>query len=303
MKNTDLKKLLQNCSLCPRKCNVNRLEYKGFCRTGPLPVISKSTLHVWEEPCISGKNGSGTVFFTGCNLRCIYCQNYEISHNKTGEEISVESLSEIFLHLQEQKAHNINLVTPSIHIPSIIRALEISGKNGLHIPVVYNTGSYENTETLKLLEGLVDVYLPDLKYFNEGHSLAYSGIKDYFPVASKAVLEMFRQAGPPVFDEKGIIKKGMIIRHLILPGHLEDSKNILKWIRVNIPLEVPLSLMAQYFPSYRAKEIPELNRTITEDEYDELIDYFFEIGLENGYTQDLDTASSEYVPHWEVKSE
>jgi putative pyruvate formate lyase activating enzyme len=272
------------------------MEGNGFCQTGHLPVISKYMLHFWEEPCISGKNGSGTVFFSGCNLRCIYCQNYEISHNKRGEEVSVERLSEIFLELQEQKAHNINLVTPSIHIASIIRALEISRNSGLSIPVVYNTGSYENVETLKLLEGFIDVYLPDLKYFDDRYSLTYSGIKDYFSIASKAILEMFRQTGPPVFDEEGIIKNGMIIRHLIIPGHIEDSKKILNWIRENIPLELPVSLMAQYFPSYRTKEFPELNRTITEDEYDELIDYFFEIGLENGYIQELDTASSEYVP-------
>ncbi|MBV1821389.1 radical SAM protein, partial [Bacteroidales bacterium MSK.15.36] len=223
--------MLNQCRLCPRECNVNRLKGEvGYCGASEKLMVSRAALHFWEEPCVSGENGSGTVFFSNCNLKCVFCQNHCISQENLGIEISIERLSEIFLELEENGANNINLVTPTHYVPQIIEALKLSKASGLNIPILYNSNGYDSLDTLKALDGYIDVYLPDLKYYNSKYSLKYSMAKDYFEKASIAIEEMYRQVGKPVFDENGIIKKGVIIRHLMLPGLLFDSKKILDYI-------------------------------------------------------------------------
>ncbi|NSJ92380.1 radical SAM protein, partial [Coprococcus sp. MSK.21.13] len=223
--------MLNQCRLCPRECNVNRLTGEvGYCGASDKLMVSRAALHFWEEPCVSGENGSGTVFFSNCNLKCVFCQNHCISQENLGVEISIERLSEIFLELEGNGANNINLVTPTHYVPQIIEALKLSKANGLKIPILYNSNGYDSLDTLKALDGYIDVYLPDLKYYNSKYSLKYSMAKDYFEKASIAIEEMYRQVGKPVFDENGIIKKGVIIRHLMLPGLLFDSKKILDYI-------------------------------------------------------------------------
>lgn len=300
------KKPLQYCNLCPHKCQANRLTGDiGFCRTGTFPKVALASLHHWEEPCISGQNGSGAVFFSHCNLKCVYCQNYQISQQDFGREISIEHLSQIFLNLQKNQANNINLVSATPYIPQVREALLIAKSNGLTIPVVYNTNAYENISSLRLLEGLIDIYLPDLKYYNEEYAIRYSFAPDYFQYAASAILEMHRQVGAPEFDRNHLIKHGLIIRHLMLPGLLEDSKKILYWIKTNLPVDVYVSLMAQYTPMYLTEKpsdsYSELQRHITKKEYESLIDYFFDIGLENGFVQELTSASSKYTPSFDLK--
>jgi putative pyruvate formate lyase activating enzyme len=289
------------CNICPRNCNVDRSKSKGLCNIPWQVKVAKAYLHHWEEPFISGTRGSGTVFFSGCNLKCVFCQNYEISQYQFGKFLTVEELAQVFLNLQKQGAHNINLVTPTIHVFSIKEAILLAKRQGLQIPIVYNTNAYENVETLKMLEGLIDIYLPDLKYYNDALAKKYSKAPNYFEHATKAILEMYRQVGIPQFDEEGILKRGLVIRHLIMPGFVEDTKKILLWIKENLPKEIYVSLMSQYTPYYQAQKYPEINRKITPQEYDEAIDFFFEIGLENGLIQEIESASEDFIPDFDLE--
>jgi len=256
--------------------------------------------HDWEEPPISGSKGSGTVFFSHCNLGCVFCQNHDISQNGHGQEISVERLAEIFLEQQERGFHNVNLVSAVQFIPQTAKALEIAKKNGLSIPVVYNSNGYESIEGLKLLEGLVDVYLPDFKYWNDDLGMEYSNCPHYRETAAAAILEMKRQVGKDVLDKAGMMQKGIILRHLVLPGQYKDSMKILDWIRDNLDEETYVSLMSQYTPMHKAKEIKALSRKLTTFEYDKVVDHFFEIGLKNGFMQKRSSATSEYTPTFDL---
>lgn len=293
---------LKRCSLCPKQCNVNRLEgQKGKCKASDKVQVALVSLHQFEEPCISGENGSGTIFFSHCNFQCIFCQNYEISQQGIGEEISIERLANLFLRQQERGANNINLVTPVMYVYHIIEAIKIARSQGLHIPIIYNSNGYETMETLQLLEGYIDVYLPDLKYYQDSLAKKYSGVDEYFSIATRAIQEMDRQVGRPVFNEQGIIQRGMIIRHLILPNYIENTKHILKWIKQNMPQDTYVSIMAQYFPTYQAKQTEKLNRKITKKEYKKVEDYLYLLDIKNGYMQDLGKHEEEYVPKFENK--
>lgn len=288
------------CTLCPHKCNVDRIELKGRCKAGNKIEIGGFSLHQFEEPCISGKNGSGTVFFSKCNLNCVFCQNYEISNLGFGKIIETETLADIFLEQQNNNAHNINLVSPTIYADKIIEAIKLAKKNGLSIPIIYNSNGYENIETLKKLEGLIDVYLPDFKYYNDNIALKYSKIENYFSIATNAIKEMYRQVGTPQFDNNGIITKGLIIRHLVLPNNIGDSKKILKWIKENLDNNVYVSIMTQYFPTYKSNEYPEIARKITKHEYLEIENHIEDINIINGYMQDYTEEDEEqYVPKWD----
>lgn len=279
---------LHRCNLCPHNCNVNRLNGEiGRCKCSNKIKIALASIHYYEEPCISGKNGSGTVFFSNCNLNCVYCQNYKISQLGKGKEITIKELSTIFLQLQEKGANNINLVTPTSYVYQIIEAINIAKENGLKIPIIYNTNSYENVETIELLKGYIDVYLPDLKYYNNELAKKYSKIDNYFEKATNTIMKMYEQVGNPIFDEAGIIKKGLIIRHLVLPNYILNSKHILKWIKENMPENIYVSVMAQYFPTYKAKEDLLINRKLTQKEYKEVEEYLYSLNLENGYIQEL----------------
>ena len=292
---------LEKCNVCPRECKVNRIEGKvGNCKASDKIEISLVSLHMYEEPCISGENGSGTIFFSHCNLHCMFCQNYEISQNiNKGREITIEELSDIMINQQEKGAHNINLVTPTMYALQIKEAIKIAKEKGLNIPIIYNSNGYEKVETLKELEGYIDVYLPDLKYYSDEVAIKYSKAPNYFEVTSKAILEMVRQVGGPKFDENGIIQKGVMIRHLVLPNHMQNTKNILKWIKENIPEEVYINVMAQYFPTYKAKEDALINRKLTKKEYKEIEKYFYLLDFKNGYIQELGEHEEEYVPKWD----
>lgn len=287
------------CNKCPRKCNKERREGDvssyGYCQVSVRPKVARAALHFWEEPCISGEEGSGTIFFSGCNLRCVYCQNVEIAAGVRGKEISVERLSEIFLELQEKGANNINLVTPSHYYPQIKEAL-LSAKEKLHIPVIANTSSYDSAEGLRELDGLIDIYLADYKYVSTELAAKYSHAADYPQVAAEALNEMFRQVGEPDFDERGIMKKGMIVRHLLLPGCGVDSKKVLKYLYETFGDAVLISIMNQYTPLSHAEKYPELNRRITEEEYEEIVDYAIELGIENGFVQEGETAEESFIP-------
>ena len=291
----------KKCTLCPHKCGINRITENGRCKAGSKIEIGGVSIHKFEEPCISGEeNGSGTVFFSKCNLNCVFCQNYEISNLGNGKEISVDELSDIFIKQQENKAENINLVSPTIYADKIVEAVKSAKSKGLILPVIYNTNGYENVETLQMLEGTIDVYLPDLKYYYNDIALKYSKVPKYFQIAAQAIKEMYRQVGKPVFNENGIITKGLIIRHLVLPNNLENTKQVLKWIKENIDNKVYVSIMTQYFPTYKAKEYEEINRKLTKDEYEEIENYVYELGVENGYMQDFSEENEEvYVPKWE----
>ena len=262
------------------------------------PVIARAALHMWEEPCISGTNGSGAIFFSGCSLKCVYCQNYKLSHDNFGARVTAENLLKIFDSLIRQGAHNINLVNPTHFAPVIAEALK---KYHSKVPVVYNTGGYETVETLKTLEGLIDVYLPDLKYIDGKTSMKYSKADDYFEYASKAILEMSRQVGVPVLDENGIIRKGLIVRHLILPQNINQSLRILDWIKENLPKGTFVSIMSQYTPCGKADEFPELGRRITKREYDKVADRLWALGLTDGYMQELSSAKEEYIPDFNLQ--
>ena len=291
---------LEKCNICPHKCNVNRIEGKlGRCKATNKVKVALASVHNFEEPCISGEKGSGTVFFSNCNLRCIFCQNYKISQLGLGKEISIEELADIFIDEQNKNVENINLVTPTMYVYQIIEAIKIARSKGLYIPIVYNSNGYENVETIKKLKGYIDIYLPDLKYSNDKISYKYSGIKHYFESATAAIKEMYNQVGNPVLDENGIMKKGLIIRHLVLPNNLQNSKDILKWINDNIDKKVFVSIMAQYFPTHKSNQFPEINRKLTKEEYEEIEDYLYSLDLDNGYIQELGEHEEEYVPDFE----
>ena len=288
---------LKQCKICPHNCNVNRLNGKiGRCKCTDKIKIALASVHNYEEPCISGINGSGTIFFSNCNMNCIYCQNYEISQLGKGKEISIKELADIFINQQEKGVNNINLVTPTMYAFQIIEAIKLAKKNGLIIPIIYNTNGYEKIETLKALQGYIDVYLPDLKYYSNKLSIKYSKVNNYFSVATEAIKEMYRQVGTPKFNEDGIMQRGIIIRHLVLPNHIQNSKNILKWIKENMPQDVYVSIMAQYFPTYKAKEDELLNRKLTKKEYKEIENFLYTLDLKNGYIQELGEHKKEYVP-------
>lgn len=293
--------LLQKCEICPHKCKIDRTKNQvGRCKSKDTVKVALASIHNFEEPCISGRNGSGTVFFSNCNLSCEFCQNYEISQQGVGKEISIERLAEIFIEQQSRGADNINLVSPTSYAVQIIEAIKIAKNNGLKIPIIYNTNGYENIEKLKLLEGYIDIYLPDLKYAENDLAKKYSKIENYFEIATSAIKEMYRQVGKNEYDENGIIKAGIIIRHLILPNHTENSKKVLKWIVENMPKNITVSVMAQYFPTYKAKEIKDINRKITKYEYQKIENYLYSLDLENGYIQEMGNNEEIYVPKWEI---
>lgn len=290
--------MLENCNLCAHNCNVNRNEKLGYCKCGIMPKCALASIHMWEEPCISYKNGSGTVFFSGCNLNCIFCQNHDISKDNYGKEISIKRLAEIFIELQKKNVNNINLVSPTPYVPQIIEAIKTAKENGLAIPIIYNTGNFENIETVKMLDGYIDVYLPDLKYFSNEVSIKYSSAPNYFDVATNNIKEMIRQVGTPTFDENGIIQKGVIIRHLVLPSHINETKHILIWIKENLPEETYISIMLQYFPTYLAKNDELINRKVSKREFNIVKSLISE--FENGYIQELSKHEEEYVPHFDL---
>ena len=294
-----MNKELECCTICPHNCKINRTKNPGRCKSTDKIKIALYSIHNFEEPCISGEKGSGTIFFSNCNMNCVFCQNYEISQLGRGKEITIEELANVMIKQQERNVQNINLVTPTSYALHIVEAIKIARKKGLKIPIVYNTNGYESVETLKLLEGYVDIYLPDLKYYYDDLAKKYSKVDNYFQIATKAIQEMYRQVGAPVLDENGVMKKGLMIRHLILPNEVQNSKKVLKWIKENIDSNVYVSIMAQYFPTYKAKEIPKIARKITKEEYEKVENYLYELDLENGYIQELGEHEEEYVPRWE----
>ncbi|MBQ4283477.1 MAG: radical SAM protein [Lachnospira sp.] len=285
-----------SCNLCPRGCNVDRKVEYGFCGMPDEVHIARAALHMWEEPCISGTEGSGTVFFTGCTLRCVFCQNYNIAAGKVGKNISTDRLSEIFLELQQKGANNINLVTPTHYVPQIAVALRKAKKAGLTVPIVYNTSGYENVETLKQLQGLIDVYLPDFKYMSNELADRYSRAKDYPEVAKLALEEMYRQTGPAEFDDRGMMTSGVIVRHMVLPGQIKDSKTIIKYLYDAYGDNIYMSIMSQYTPLSHVSKYPEINRKITEKEYDEVVDYAISLGVECAFIQEGDVAKESFIP-------
>ena len=291
------KNILENCNLCIRNCGVNRLDNKiGFCRSTSTLKIARADLHHWEEPCISGIYGSGTIFFSNCNLSCVFCQNHQISQEGFGESISTARLSEIFLELQNKKAHNINLVTPTHYVPQIIEALDMAKKKGLIIPIVYNTNSIDSLETIKLLDGYIDIYLPDFKYYSDKFSLKYSNISNYSENVLSIISEMVRQVGEPKFSNSGLMLKGVIVRHLLLPGLLFDSKKVIDSIYNTFHNRVFISLMNQYTPSYKSTDYPEINKLLNPKVYDSLVDYAINLGVKNGFIQDSSSASEVFIP-------
>lgn len=294
-------KIYENCSLCPRNCHIDRTSSFGFCQSSSQIKAARAALHHWEEPCISGTRGSGAVFFSGCTLRCCFCQNYSISSETYGKEISEQKLAQIFFELQNQGAHNINLVTATQYLPSILNALDRI-KDKLNIPVVYNSSGYEKPETIRLLKDYVDIYLPDLKYFSSKLSQKYSKAEDYFKVASNAVRLMIEQTGKPVFDSDGILQKGVIIRHLVLPNCRKDSITLLHWIKETLPDKSYLiSLLSQYTPFYKSHEYPELNRRITTYEYESVLKEAISLGLVEGFIQEKSSAKEEYTPPFNLE--
>lgn len=292
--------ILSNCTLCPRRCGTDRESGKvGFCGANDKIKIARCALHFWEEPCISGKNGSGTVFFSHCSMKCVYCQNYKISRLGIGKFISTNELCDCFLKLAEDGANNINLVTPTHYVPQIIEAVAIARKKGLRLPIIYNSSGYETPETIKMLNGTIDIYLPDMKYFDDRYALRYSGAPSYFEIASRAISEMFSQVGRCVFDEQGMIKKGVIVRHLMLPGLLFDSKKIIDYLFKTYGNDIFLSIMNQYTPTKALPpDFPELNKKISEKYYNSLIDYALNLGIKNAYIQDGDTAKESFIPEF-----
>ncbi len=293
-------KLLEKCTICPHNCGINRLNNQiGRCKSKNIVKIALYSTHNFEEPCISGKKGSGTVFFSNCNMNCVFCQNYEISQQGKGREISIDELASIFIKQQEKDVENINLVTPTSYVPQIIEAIKIARNDGLKLPIVYNTNGYEKVETLKMLEGYIDIYLPDFKYSDNELAKRLSKVDNYFEIVTEALKEMYRQTGKSIFNDDGIMQKGMIIRHLVLPNHILNSRRVLKWINENMH-DVYVSVMAQYFPTYKAKDIDDINRKLTKEEYEQIENYLYRLDLENGYIQELGEHEEEYVPKWEI---
>lgn len=298
-------KLYENCKLCPRECGVNRNEKKGICNSTNKCKIVRAALHFWEEPCISGMAGSGTIFFEGCSLGCVFCQNYEISDGESdhGVEVSVERLVEIFFELKEKGANNINFVTPTHFMPHIKQAIPMAKERGFDLPFVYNTSGYEKVDCIKELEGLIDVYLPDMKYaedMNCNHDIAkdYSKASDYFKCANEAIAEMYRQVGAPQFDENGMIKKGVIVRHLILPNHTKNSMKVIEYLYNTYKDDIYISIMNQYTPvkTPRMETYPKLQRVITKREYEKVIDYALVLGVKNAFIQEGETCKESFIP-------
>ena len=294
-----LQTMLKECHLCPRNCGVDRLAgQKGFCGVDAGIMVARAALRMWEEPCISGKEGSGAVFFSGCSLGCVFCQNRTISKGQSGKVITVEHLAELFLELQGQKANNINLVTAGHFLPQVRDALILAKEQGLTIPVVYNSSGYEKAEMLRYLEGLVDIYLPDLKYLEADLAGKYSHAKDYPEVAMKALEEMVRQVRTPEFDERGMMKKGVIVRHLLLPGHVRNSKKVLEYLYGTYGDQIYISLMNQYTPMPAMKDDPQLSRKVTDREYDRLLDHAISFGVTNCFIQEGETAKESFIPEF-----
>lgn len=292
----------ENCLLCPRKCGINRRTGQtGVCGVSSEIMVARAALHYWEEPCISGKRGSGAVFFSGCSLHCVFCQNREISDGKAGKVISKERLSDIFIELAGKGANNINLVTPGQYIPDIVWAVNDAKSRGMKLPIIYNTSGYENVTELKLLEGIVDVYLPDFKYMDSTLSAMYSRAKDYPSVAKQALSEMVRQQPDVVIDDStGLIQKGVIVRQLLLPGHVNDAKAVLKYLYDTYHDHVYISMMSQFTP-IALKDYPEINRTVTRREYERLVDYALEIGITNAFIQEGDVAKDSFIPAFDCE--
>jgi len=289
------------CKLCPRGCNVDRDGGEiGYCGETSKIRVARTSLHQWEEPCITGKYGSGTVFFSGCSLKCIFCQNHNIADSSVGQVFTTQQLAEVFLRLQENKASNINLVTAGHYVKQIVPAIELAKEQGLHIPVVYNSSAYETVESLRMLNGLIDVYLPDCKFFSAEISENYAKTKDYFDVASKAIDEMVNQIGTPVFDEKtGNMIKGVIVRHLVLPGHTKDSMAILKCLHETYGNQIFISIMSQFTPVIRQEKYLNLNRTVTKREYRKVLEYALLLGVENAFIQEGDAAEESFIPEFD----
>lgn len=292
--------LIESCNLCPRMCGARRDAKRGngYCRMGAMPVVARAALHFWEEPCISGTKGSGTVFFTGCSLQCVFCQNEQISvRREVGRTLTARELSDVFFRLIEQGAHNINLVNPTHFASGIAEALRF---RPLPVPVVYNSGGYERAETLRMLEGLISIYLPDYKYRDSALSQRLSGAADYPEHAAEAILEMVRQTGPASFDGDGMLQRGTIVRHLILPGHTRNSIEVLDWLKENLPEGTLVSLMAQYVPCGRAADYPEIDRRITKREYEKVQQHLFALGLD-GYVQERKSAKKDFIPPFDLE--
>ena len=295
---------MNGCELCPRQCQIMRNEGKrGFCGESDEVRLSRAALHMWEEPCISGSEGSGAVFFSGCTLRCVYCQNFHIANSEIGKVVSIMRLSDIFLELQGQGANNINLVTPTHFVPQIIQALDQARQRGMNLPVVYNTSGYEKVETLRMLEGYVDIYMPDFKYLDSEHANKYSKAADYPEVAKAALKEMVRQNGMPVFDERGIMKKGVIVRHLLLPGCLRDARKIVKYLYETYGNQIYMSLMNQYTPleTLDREKYPELSKKVSKKAYDVLLDYAIDLGVEQAFIQEGETAKESFIPDFSLE--
>ena len=298
----NLMNILENCRLCPRECGINRIAgAKGVCGMGPEISAARAALHFWEEPCISGTNGSGAVFFSGCSLHCSFCQNEPVSSGRAGRIISAERLSEIFFELKSQGAHNINLVTPTHFIPQITAALHMAKENGLDLPVICNCSGYENVEALRIWDGLIDIYLPDLKFYSSAISKMLCAAPDYFEKASAALTEMFRQTGEPQFDKDGLMQKGMIVRHLMLPGHLFDTRRLLSYLCDTYGNKIYISLMNQYTPPASADTKPDApDHPLREDHYEAMVRYLQELGQVNAFIQESGTDSESFIPPFDL---
>lgn len=295
-------KMMSACTLCPRECHVDRSSgKKGFCGMDGTIYLARAALHMWEEPCISGTKGSGAVFFSGCGLRCCFCQNHDIAIGSRGLAVSVERLGEIFLELKEKGAANINLVTGAHYVPQIIEALKLARMQGMDLPVVYNSSGYEKLETLKFLEGYVDIYLPDLKYMEPDLAQKFSHAPDYVERAKAAIKEMVRQSGSCQFGEDGYIRRGTIVRHLILPGHTKNSRKVLRYLHETYGEEIYISIMNQYTPVREFGEFKELNRKVTKREYEKVLDTAVEMGIQNGFIQEGETASESFIPEFDYE--
>lgn len=295
-------KLLENCTLCPRECKVNRLEgMRGYCGMDSRIRAARAALHMWEEPCISGKKGSGAVFFSGCGLRCCFCQNRDIAIGDSGKEITLSRLADIFLELEQKGAANLNLVTGAHYVPQIISALEIAKEKGFGLPVVYNSSGYEKVETLRMLDGYVDVYLPDMKYVDGRLAASFSHAEDYPRRAGAAIAEMVRQTGACQFEQEGYIRKGTIVRHLILPGHTKNSLAVLEYLHKTYGNDIFISVMNQYTPVWKQEKYQELNRKVTRREYEKVLNYAVELGIENGYFQEGETAKESFIPKFDYE--
>lgn len=290
---------MEHCTACPRSCGAVRKDETGvgYCRSGALPRLARAGLHMWEEPCISGTAGSGSVFFTGCSLGCVFCQNYAVSHENLGKTVSCERLKEIFHALIAQGAHNINLVNPTHYTPALEQILA----EKLPVPVVYNTGGYDSVDSLQRLEGKVDIYLPDLKLADELQCGRYLHAKDYFTHATAAIMEMYRQCGDAVFDENGLMQKGLLVRHLVLPCNVDQTFKVVDWLAEHLPLDTPISLMAQYLPMGEAACFPEINRRITMREYDRAVDHLISTGFTRCFIQKLSAAQTGYIPPFDLE--